>query len=264
MKRKKENEGEASERTDAEYLIPINGDIGERDVRRFSLLRTLCHHFEVYLLGPLSPLVVLEAAKQRGSPAFCAVLFFIPLQSSPPPSPSLRYRSSSRELAFFPRFLARPSPLSILLSLSPTLFSEAKGRDPERQLINMIPESDTRKPLIIPAGAARRGASGTRAGAHTPRAAKWKIFTGLSAAGRNEGEVAEFSSKDRPSPVKNFIRVYRPNNRQSLTQEQPSSLLGHPLSGDVVSFASSRVAAITYRSTCRIFREMWSRGYARG
>lgn len=49
---------------------------------------------------------------------------------------------------FFKQRLSHTHSLS--LSVVRALFSEAKGRDPERRLVNMIPESDTRKPLITP------------------------------------------------------------------------------------------------------------------
>lgn len=79
--KKKQNEGEASERaSDAEYLTdPINGDIDERGGWRAFLSSAYKHHLEVYLLAASSapPL-----SKPRSSPAFCAALFFIPPRSS--------------------------------------------------------------------------------------------------------------------------------------------------------------------------------------
>jgi len=54
----------------------------------------------------------------------------------------------------------------------------------------MIPESDTRKPLITQAGLGHRESH-----------AKWKIFAGLSVAGRKEEEVANLP-KDRQIPRK--------------------------------------------------------------
>lgn len=171
--KKKQNEGEANERVKQCRMFnrfqSHQWDCGDECGALFSRLR---HKRNITLRSILLAAPAPLPLKPQSSPAFCVALFLIPLRSS---SHAI---ALSRENS--PSFRAVSLSLSLsvsrarALSFPHTLFSEAKGRDPERRLVNMIPESDTRKPLIIQAGT-----NGTR----TARPAKWKIFTGLSVTG---------------------------------------------------------------------------------
>lgn len=204
--KKKQNEGEASERC---RIFHRSHQWGYRRPSAaagalFSPPRK--HHFEVYLLAASSVPSASFAFEPRSSSAFCAVLFLISLRSSS------RAIALSRENPPSFRAVSLSSLYSLSFAPSPALFSKAKGRDPERRLvINMIPESDTRKPLIIQAGA-----NGTR----YREGRLVENFYGLICGRTKRRRGRETSQRWSKSREKLHMSV----SSESLVQKQPFSL----------------------------------------
>lgn len=103
-----------------------------------------------------------------------------------------------------------PSPSCLLSVHFPR---GTKGRDPgERRLVNMIPESDTRKPLII---RARVNGIRTEPSRAVPsRLAKWKIFARLSVqTGQRDSEKERGRGKE----------IYRDETGRRLAGNSPEA-----------------------------------------